>query len=219
MDFFDIAFSSIMLPITFLTILVVSYWVLVTCGIVGIDLFDIDFDVDVDSDVGDASTGDTAGGTTSFSLLKFFHVGEVPIMILLSIFSFVWWFVTYIAAANFSETYTGIMAVMWVGPSLLVSLVVTKILLWPTSRFFRSFDGSKDSVVKILGRTVIVTTSEVTDTFGQAEVKIEGPPIILDVRCGKGDLFAKGDFARVVSHDSVNNTYLIGPISEEEADK
>jgi hypothetical protein len=217
MDVFDIAFSGVMLPITVLTFLVVGYWLLVIFGMVGIDLFDIDFDMDYDADVGDAATGDTTGAGTTFGILKFFHIGEVPIMILVSIFAFSLWMVTYAATVAFSEKYSGPLAILWIGPSLLISLGVTKAVLWPTSKFFQSFDGSKDAEINLVGRNCVVTSSEVTPTFGQAEVKIDGPPVIIDVRTAKGDLFEKGDFARVVSRNKVNQTYLIGPINAKDS--
>ena len=217
MDVIEIAFSGVMLPITVLTLLVVGYWLLVIFGMVGIDLFDINLDMEYDAGVGDAATGDTTGGGTTFGVLKFFHIGEVPIMILVSIFAFSLWMVTYTATVIFSEKFSGPLAILWIGPSLLISLGVTKAILWPTSRFFQSFDGSKDAEIQLVGKTCVVTSSEVTPTFGQAEVKIDGPPVIIDVRTAKGDLFTRGDFARVVSRNKVSQTYLIGPINSEES--
>ena len=217
MDVFEIAFSGVMLPITVLTLLVLAYWLLVIFGIVGLELFDINFGVDYNAEVGDASAGNTGGGATTLGVLKFFHVGEVPIMILISIFAFSLWMVTYAATVTFSEKYSGPLAILWIGPSLLISLGLTKAFLWPTSRLFQSFDGSKDAKVELVGRTCIVTSSDVTPKFGLAEVKIDGPPIIIDVRAAKGDVFVKGDFALVVSRNKGNQTYLIRPISVEES--
>ena len=217
MDVFDIAFSGVMLPITVLTLLVLAYWLLVIFGIVGLELFDINFGVDYNAEVGDASAGNTGGGATTLGVLKFFHVGEVPIMILISIFAFSLWMVTYAATVTFSENLQGPLAILWIGPSLLISLGLTKAFLWPTSRLFQSFDGSKDAKVELVGRTCIVTSSDVTPKFGLAEVKIDGPPIIIDVRAAKGDVFVKGDFALVVSRNKGNQTYLIRPISVEES--
>ena len=217
MDVFEIAFSGVMLPITVLTLLVLAYWLLVIFGIVGLELFDINFGVDYNAEVGDASAGNTVGGATTLGVLKFFHVGEVPIMILISIFAFSLWMVTYAATVTFSENLQGPLAILWIGPSLLISLGLTKAFLWPTSRLFQSFDGSKDAKVELVGRTCIVTSSDVTPKFGLAEVKIDGPPIIIDVRAAKGDVFVKGDFALVVSRNKGNQTYLIRPISVEES--
>ena len=217
MDVFDIAFSGVMLPITVLTLLVLAYWLLVIFGIVGLELFDINFGVDYNAEGGEASAGNTGGGATTLGVLKFFHVGEVPIMILISIFAFSLWMVTYAATVTFSENLQGPLAILWIGPSLLISLGLTKAFLWPTSRLFQSFDGSKDAKVEQVGRTCIVTSSDVTPKFGLAEVKIDGPPIIIDVRAAKGDVFVKGDFALVVSRNKGNQTYLIRPISVEES--
>jgi len=217
MPLYELAFQGIMLPITVLLILVAAYWVLVIVGLVGLDLFDFEFETQLDGDIdGGVSAGENSGGVM-ISALKFFHMGEVPFMILLSVFAICWWTATAIGASLFGETYSGIWSLVWIGPSFLIGLVMTKGFLLPTSRFFSALDGSRTSQPRIVGSTCVVTSSEVTDTFGQAEVKIEGPPIIIDVRSSKGDVFRKGDFARVSEANPVTRTYQIRSIASEES--
>ncbi|HAN99207.1 MAG TPA: hypothetical protein DCQ98_18050 [Planctomycetaceae bacterium] len=217
MPLYELAFQGVMLPITVLLLLVVAYWLLVIVGAVGLDLFDIEIEGPLDGDIdGGVGAGENSGGAMT-SALRFFHLGEVPFMILLSIFAVCWWTATAIGATLFGDRFSGLWSLVWIGPSLLAGLLMTKGLLLPTSKFFSSLDGSRDSQPQIVGRTCIVTSSEVTDTFGQAEVKIDGPPIIIDVRAEKGDLFRKGDFARVAEANPVTRTYLIRNIASEES--
>lgn len=217
MSFLELIFSGIMLPITALLLLVLCYWCAVLIGAVGLDLFDVEIETEVSSDLdGGVSHGENSGGTV-ISALKFFHLGEVPFMLLISVFTLCWWVATGIGAAYFAERFTGIWALIWIGPSFLVGLLMTKGLLLPTSRFFRALDGSRHAEINLVGRTCAVTSSEVTDKFGLAQVEIDGPPIIIDVRAENGEVFRKGDFAQVVEFNEVTRTYLIRPIASSES--
>lgn len=217
MTFVELIFSGIMLPITTLLILVVCYWCAVLIGAVGLDIFDVDMNTEVESDLdGGINTGDHSGGVM-FSALKFFHFGEVPFMLLISVFTLCWWVATGIGAAFFADRYTGFWALIWIGPSLLIGLLMTKGFLLPTSRFFRALDGSKHAQIDIVGRPCVITSSEVTDKFGVAQVEIDGPPIIIDVRVENGAVCGKGDYAQVVEFNEVTRTYLIRPIASSES--
>ncbi|MCA9104730.1 MAG: DUF1449 family protein [Pirellulaceae bacterium] len=219
MTFLELAFGGVMLPITVLLLLVVAYWIAVLIGAIGLDLFDVDIDTEIEGDLdGGVGHGENSGGFL-ISSLKFFHFGEVPFMLLLSIFTLCWWVVTGIGAAFFASKFTGLWAIVWIGPCFLIGLLMTKGFLMPTSRFFRALDGSRTAQQKIVGSTCLVTSSEVTDKFGLAEVKIDGPPIIIDVRAENGAVSRKGDFAQVVEFNEVTRTYLIRPIASRESQK
>lgn len=217
MEVWDVARHGVMLPITVLVGLVTLYWLLVILGAVGFDALDLPVDGVPEGDLDAGTAAGTQAGSW-VSALRFFHLGEVPFMVFLSVFALSWWVSTGFGLVLFGERFTGPWAVLWIGPCFLIGLLVTKAVLMPTSRFFAALDGSRDAQPELVGRTCIVTSSEVTDTFGQAEVKIEGPPIIIDVRSAKGDVFHKGDFARIEERNSVTRAFLIRPIVSEESD-
>lgn len=55
-----------------------------------------------------------------------------------------------------------------------------------------------------------VTTSEVTDKFGQIEVKPDNEPeMILIARTAPGQRLVKGDAAKIISYDHNNGTFLV----------
>lgn len=73
------------LPITVCFVLVLVFWVLTVVGIMDTDSLEPDLDLDMDADV------DAGGGSLGLGLLRFFNVGEVPVLVLVSVLiSLVW---------------------------------------------------------------------------------------------------------------------------------
>lgn len=216
-EILDAAFTGPMLPITIFFLIVMSYWILVLLGLVGIETFDVDIDPDLPTDPGTADS--PVAGSVGSSVLKFFHLGEVPLMIAVSIFAICWWGISLFGALVFDQSQTGAYSLLWVGPSLIISLFLAKAILIPTGRFYRILDGSRDSHVEIVGQTCTITSSEVTETFGQAEIKIDGPPLSIDVRAPSGTKLGKWDQAIVVSHNKSNNTFVVAPAIEKGDEK
>lgn len=208
-DAFLFAFNSpIVLPFTILLIAVLAYWALVVFGGLGIDLLDVDWDFDIEAD-GDPTAG---GDSITVGMLKFFHVGEVPIMIIVTVFALAMWVTTYLTSFYLRdwEIATWI-PIAVIGPNLLLSLLVTRFVLLPFRTFFRSLHDANSSRTRIIGKVCLITSSEVTEQFGQAEIAQAGPPIVLSVRCRKGDTMRKGDAAIVESYCQDSNTYLVVP--------
>ena len=73
-------FTMPVLPSTILVALLVGYGVLVILGALDFDLLDFDVDIDAEADV-------NAFSSAGFVALKFLNIGEVPVMIWLSILS------------------------------------------------------------------------------------------------------------------------------------
>jgi hypothetical protein len=95
--------------------------------------------------------------------------------------------------------------------NLAVSLVATKILTHPLRDKFDVKEPNR--VQDLLGRECIITTSEVTDSFGQAEVAAEGAPLRLNVRTqetSRDTLLTKGDIAVLVGFDKEKSVYFVG---------
>ena len=70
---------------------------------------------------------------------------------------------------------------------------------------------------KIVGRRCLVTTSGVSETFGQAEIEQENAaPITLNVRCRPGRRpLKKGDEALILELIEDNGTYIVVPFDLE----
>ncbi|MEM7312397.1 MAG: hypothetical protein AAF497_04520, partial [Planctomycetota bacterium] len=154
---------------------------------------DADVDLDVDADVDADFDGDVDGdlevaGTmpTWVWLLKFFNLGEVPLTILLSVMVFCLWSLSLILNAEWNVSQDVGMSLLLLIPNVFGSLLTTKILTAPFRPIFRRAKEGIARPVRIVGKRVFVTTGEVTESFGQAELcqhdDSKDGPITLNIR-------------------------------------
>ena len=55
-----------------------------------------------------------------------------------------------------------------------------------------------------------ITTSEVTEKFGQMEIRQNNEPeMTINVRTKPGKKLGKGDAAKIISYDNSNGTFLV----------
>jgi hypothetical protein len=206
-------FNAVNLPATALLILVLLYWSLVIFGMLDLGIFHFDIHIDPSSptdglpDIGSAAAG--FGGTLK-AVLGFFYLGRIPTMILVSVFALVFWLATIYTNQYFNPTAELERAVLLWGPVMIGSLLVTKVLFWPCLSFFDEMATNHGELENTLvGKMATVTTSEVTETFGQVTIEQQGPPIVLNARAAAMDRYTKGEVVQILSHDSQSNTYLI----------
>lgn len=207
----SLMFDPIVLPFTVLLGFVLLYWLLVITGSLGMEIFDVDWDVEAEADFdGDAGVDGGSGDSFMIQSLKFFHVGEVPIMIIATCFSITMWASVYLSNYYLTDENTKIwFSLLMLGPCLLFSLLVTRFALLPVRSLFRSLNQAEAARTKIVGKICLITSSEVTEEFGQAEIPQDGPTIVLHVRAKKGEGLRKGDAALVDSYLEESNTYLV----------
>ena len=63
---------------------------------------------------------------------------------------------------------------------------------------------------EMTGRKGIVTTSKVTESFGQMEIRPENEPeITLNIRVATGQRLTKGDVAKIISYNNEDGTFLV----------
>lgn len=192
-------------PATLLLGLVCLYWTLVVLGAADLDFLDIDVDLDMDADIDIA--GDPSILQFGFLPLKWLNIGSVPTMLWVSIFSLTGWMVSRLwnsPLAHPSFDYrTDILAIM---RDFGIAALATKVLTQPLRGKFDPVEPNKSE--DLVGKVCIVTTSEVTETFGEAELATDGAPLKLKVR-NSNDNLAKGDTALIVDFQSEGNLYFV----------
>ncbi len=193
-------------PITVCFVLVVLFWMITVFGIVDSDALEPNLDLDADVDV-DAQVH---GGSIGLGLLRFFNLGEVPLMILLSVLITLVWAGAVALNYYFNPGQSFLIAGGWLFANGVVSLLLTKFLTVPLKPLMRKLkEGEKHRPV--IGRACVIKTSEVTETFGQAEAEDDsGNPLLLHVRVSEGQKsLAKGDRALVVDTLDDAQTYVV----------
>jgi hypothetical protein len=212
--FLNEIFQPVNLPATGLLLLVAGYWLLVIFGAFGSDAFDVDLGADVDGiDVdtgGDLQVGDLADHGLFVTALEFFYLGTVPLTVLVSVFALLFWVFTVTANHYWNSEWSWLVELWLLGPCLIVSLFTTRLVLMPTIPFFSKMNAKDEETgsSSLVGQQAMVSTSEVTDSFGQAEIAQDGPPIVLNVRC-YGARLQKGDVVDLVSYDPTTHSYLV----------
>ena len=223
-DLIQTAFSPVNAVVTVLLILNVIYWITVILGVLDVDFLDIDLpdsgleiDSDIDVDVDAAGEIDMELGHDSIlrSVLHFFYIGEVPIMLLLSILILSMWALCMLGNHHFNPSSSFLLAMPVYVISLIASLVICRIFAMPLKKIYNMFNKDYNAPRKVTGRICIITTTSVSDKMGQAEVKTKGAPIVLNVISDSKHVFHKGDEAVVVAKDKEKGIYTIAPLDLE----
>ena len=236
LEFFYETVNYVNFPVTVMLIGMLLYWLMVIAGVVGMDAIDIGVDLDADVDVGmdidpgiDADvdldggsidgapqtqmgSGSSTTGNDSIlrSVFEYFYLGEIPIVIVASFFVFYLWMATIVTNHYTNSGQSFLIAAAWFLPNLVISLVMLRYSMMPVAILFRKPPPENKTRDELLGLTGRVTTSEVTETFGQIEIKRgDEPEIILNVRARPGKSLAKNDLARVMAFNNDDGTFIV----------
>ncbi len=189
---------------TSIIVILLCYWLLVVLGLMDIELFDIDVDTEMDTDV-DMST--------ILTFMTTLGLTGVPIMIVISIMSFVSFIICY-TAVKFGLFWTENESIIWlIGSaialvSFLCAIPITAQLIKPLKGFFAQLKGD-NGAKNLLARTCKIRSTKVTDSFGEAECIMDGASLIIKVRAPEKYAFKKGDTAYIIEFDNLNNIYHV----------
>ena len=207
-EYFEQCFTMPVLPATVLMMLIVSYGFLVILGALDFELFDFDLDVDADADIG-------AFTSVGFVTLKFFNIGEVPVMIWVSIYGLAWWTISLLLLLVFDQTSVDSNATLLVVRNIAASVLLTKFVTAPLAKFFAKPPRFRPE--DLIGRECEISTFEATAEFGQAKCQTEAAPLILDVKLDvKTSVvkLTKGERAFIVDYDSEQKIHYVVAASE-----
>jgi len=185
-------FTMPVLPATILVLLIVAYGVMVLVGALDFELLDLDIDIDADADL-------NAVSSAGFVALKFLNIGEVPVMIWLSVYSIVWWALSQVLWMALDRELSDPNVWLLVVRNVAGSVMLTKFATDPLAKVFAK--PLKLRPQDLIGRQCEITTYEATTEFGQAKCPTEAAPILLDVKMTEGSL-AKGELAVIVDYDA-----------------
>ncbi len=189
----------------------VLYWLLVIIGACDIDLLHVgDHDASASG-----SDHDGHAGTNPNAVLEFLRVGQVPITIIASVFTFLGWTVC-LAASTFVRPIVpewswwlfGLVALV---VALFTAFIGTGVAVAPLAKVF-SLDG-QPRADDLIGKMVEVTSTEVSPRFGTARHdRDSGEDLILNVLCEAHHALKRGDQAVVLDYDRAAGVYRIAPL-------
>ncbi len=196
----------------------VLYWLLVIVGALDIDLLhfgDHDFGGHDGQDLGHDGSHDSHVGTNPNALLEFLRLGQVPITIIASIFTFIGWTVCLLAGAYLRPIVPDwswwIFGAIVLASALVLAFLGTGLAVAPLAKVF-SLDN-QPKADDLIGKMVEVTSSEVTSRYGTARHdRPSGEDLILNVSCDPIHVFKRGDQAVVLEYDRASGIYRIAPL-------
>jgi hypothetical protein len=193
---------------SFFLLICAFYWFIAVLGLVDMDFLDVDLP-EADADIGNINV--LAG------LLMKFGLNGVPVTIILTFVSMNGWIICYylvhfLLAGMEPNLIRFAASAVVLMVSLYASVMITAQLIKPIRKFFKN--EAKNSQKTILGQILVLRTSRVDASFGEATMNDGGAGLVLKVRTLEENSFKKGDRLVPIEYLEESNTYRV--ISEEE---
>lgn len=228
MTLYELVFSPINSPLTFLLIALTAYRIITT--LVGLDFdFDIDFDVDIDVDT-DASIDSSAidiGEMSNIELknetivskkqrslrwwqviLIYFNFSELPFMFTFTSWIFFWWLFTVLGTYITLSHHNSFGLVVFLA-TLLPSLIVNKIFTSPFKKIFKKLERKGVDVIDFLGRKGILDSNISGDKLGRVKLTIESDPMLIYAKSLNGETIKAGTEILIIKEDISKKFYYI----------
>jgi hypothetical protein len=206
-ELIDFAFSGINYVPTVLLLFVLIYWLIVILGIIDIDSIDIDVDVDMDVD---ADIDADVGVSGMSSVLAFFNLDQLPLMVFLTFYALPLWMVTLIGN-DFLEISSVLAGLMVFVPAAIGCLFIAKVLTIPIALFYKKVKTQTEAVENVIGKVCIAKLPISSDSKSQAEINVNGTSVLLYVKTQPGVTINKGDSALVIEFVENDKYYLVEP--------
>jgi hypothetical protein len=163
---------------------------------------------DVDADL----EGDAEGGVFA-DILSRLDLTDIPLTVSTSLFAFFGWLSSYVAVELMGEVATGLV----LGATLFCAAAIFSLLI--TSRFGRLLKPMfrtqpAPSRRSLIGRICEITTLQVDDSYGQAEIHDGAAGLLIQVRSSDAGRLQRGSRALVFGYDADNEVFQIKPLEE-----
>jgi len=239
MEFLDNCLSFPVNIFTGMMIIAALYWLIASFGLLDVDSLDLDMDLgdvgggdvgdigdiggDVSGDIGGEAPDVGASGVSGMSALAslMFHLGlyGVPMTLILTFITLFGWLISYygfhLALGRFFEpgALRYVLGVPLFAAALFVGAFLTSFIIRPMRPFFKKEPTVTSA--SICGRMVVVRSTQVTGTYGEAVYEEGGTNMLLDVRPAReGEIFKRGDKVVLLEYDDVRHLYTV--ISEDD---
>lgn len=214
----QLCFAWPALPFTILLSLVTLYWLLVIFGALGVDLLDVHLDGDVHLDHDfhldpglDAIDGHASLADWGMVGIRWFNLGDVPLMVWLTAFSLSAWLTSVCFDRGPGDRSTTEMALI-VLRNFGIGLLAAKLLTQPLKGKLRHHEPNP--VQELIGRRGVVSSLELSAQFGQVEcADPAGAPLKLHARMDEGTL-ARGAAVEIVDYLPESKTFLVREVGQ-----
>jgi len=203
-EFLHIAFTPVNTVLSVLLILAVIYWIFTI--ITGLDI-DIGFDADFDADAPDGHVHVPDDPSSWIQFLKFLNLDIVPVTYFLTISLLFTWLTSFYIEVFISPAFW--LAAVLVIPSLIISILITKIILKPLNPFFKEINHKGEKAHDFLGREGRMKSTIHGAKTGILEVFIGSDPMTLMVKSKNGERIEHGTKVIIVDEDPQKKFYYV----------
>ena len=192
------------------------FWLLSIVGVLDLEHIGPDWHAEFHADGHDgAHSGghDDAHGTPDMLVALGFD--RLPFSVVISAVVFFWWVLTILIQQHLLPSLPGAASELsWISGSvallmcLALALPIAGRCVRPLKPIF-AMQGGLARKLDLIGSVCKVTTSNVDEKFGQAEVRTEGSPIVVAVYAAVPNHLARGSTALILSFDDVRQRYEV----------
>ncbi|WP_209388860.1 hypothetical protein [Chryseobacterium sp. RR2-3-20] len=203
-EFLHIAFTPVNTVLSVLLILAVIYWIFTI--ITGLDI-DIGIDADFDADAPDGHVHVPDDPSSWIQFLKFLNLDIVPVTYFLTISLLFTWLTSFYIEVFISPAFW--LAAVLVIPSLIISILITKIILKPLNPFFKEINHKGEKAHDFLGREGRMKSTIHGTKTGILEVFIGSDPMTLMVKSKNGKRIEHGTKVIIVDEGPQKKFYYV----------
>ena len=213
------------LPVTVLLGIILLYWLMVLVGAMDSDMDTVDIHADADAHFeahvdghSDVHSDNVLGGLF-VRAGRFLRLGQVPLMLVMSILALFMWPISmlgnYYLNGTADHRSTGL-ALLLLIPNFIISALATRLVTTPIAAGLKKLSLEADANLPIVGRHGRVQSFQVDHTYGQIEIPTDGAPLLVNVRTLDGaDPLPKGTHV-VVLEATEGHHYLIRALRPDE---
>ena len=141
--------------------------------------------------------------------LRFMHLGEVPLVPLLSLMALSLWMIALWSNHMFNPEHRWGRAALLFVPNLAITSVFVHFLALPLKKLFRALNRDPEAPQPIVGSICRVITQTASAEFGAATIECHGAPLQIHVRTIGEEVLKEGDHAVVISENATLGTYNV----------
>lgn len=201
---FSLLMSFPTAPYFYFLIILLVYWLIVSFGLLDIELFDLDIELDTEDDLDSGSE----------HWLSKLGLDGVPLTVAITFLDIYALAFTYLGRKYLMPLFDGLLTATATGAlvavfSLLLAIPLSALCIKPLRQAFTTHEAvSKRDLV---GTICTVTTSRVNPTFGQAETP-DG--MLLNIRSDTPNSMTKGSKVALIEFNKESDCYSV--VTEEE---
>ncbi len=178
------------------------YWVSVILGFLDLEIFDFDLDLDLDAEIEGIGVG---------SILGILNVGAVPFSIWMSIFALQMWVYSIVSnlALDTIPAFRLPNGIRFILCAIILMPIAATLTKFATSPLKKAFEVKSITKHDFVGKVCIVTSSEVTEQFGTAEIRVGNAPQIIDIRAKPDEEIKRNDKVLIYQYDDEQDVFYV----------